>query len=402
MRIVLAAVGARSDIFPMMALARGLQTKGHSITLCIPESYRSLTMQAGFRMVSAGVGFPEYLNARGGFSDANRALGEALAREAPVHFVALRDCMREVDVLVGSPLVLAGPSMAEQVSLPYFCVIFSPVYMDRKKFPCWGVERRKSGLFSSWRREVRSKYWNDLIVTAINREREVSHLDSFSNLYTYFFESGHLLVAADAELVTATDGFNQTTTGFWFFDPPGEMDTELDAFLKSGTPPVYIEFTRAPDEIVLVQHLCRRLRSAGHRVLIHSLVGLSSADLPAGCRVVDSEPYIRLLDRVGAVAHQGGAELTAFAARAGVPQVIAPYLLDQAYWAERIQAAGIGVRTLSELSQDKLMESIEQAIGDSVIREKARAMGEKIRARDGVGVAVGAIEKLSARIDKTA
>jgi len=46
---------------------------------------------------------------------------------------------------------------------------------------------------------------------------------------------------------------------------------------------------------------------------------------------------------VAAVVHHGGAGTTAMTARAGAPQVVVPHLYDQTYFAQLVQAVGIGV-----------------------------------------------------------
>ena len=50
------------------------------------------------------------------------------------------------------------------------------------------------------------------------------------------------------------------------------------------------------------------------------------------CLIVDEVDHALLFPRVAAVVHHGGSGTTATAARAGVPQVIVPHILDQFYW----------------------------------------------------------------------
>lgn len=60
--------------------------------------------------------------------------------------------------------------------------------------------------------------------------------------------------------------------------------------------------------------------------------------------VVDQVPHELLLPRVRAAVHHGGAATVAGAVRAGIPQVVCPYVADQPFWAHRMQALGVGPR----------------------------------------------------------
>jgi UDP:flavonoid glycosyltransferase YjiC (YdhE family) len=44
-----------------------------------------------------------------------------------------------------------------------------------------------------------------------------------------------------------------------------------------------------------------------------------------------------------------------------------------------------------KLTADKLAAAISQAVNDTTMRQRAATLGEKVRAEDGVGAAVGVI-----------
>jgi len=46
--------------------------------------------------------------------------------------------------------------------------------------------------------------------------------------------------------------------------------------------------------------------------------------------------------------HHGGSGTTHSVARAGKPQVVMPLIIDQPYWAYRVQQLGIGPKRKSE------------------------------------------------------
>jgi len=107
-------------------------------------------------------------------------------------------------------------------------------------------------------------------------------------------------------------------------------------------------------------------------------------------------PHGVVFPRVAAVIHHGGAGTTTAAARAGVPQVILPHLLDQYYWARRVEQLRLGPRALAVdlVTADILADRIATALEDWTIRDRTRALAPAIAARNGVDAAVDHLERL--------
>jgi vancomycin aglycone glucosyltransferase len=84
------------------------------------------------------------------------------------------------------------------------------------------------------------------------------------------------------------------------------------------------------------------VRAQGRRVLLArgwaGLAELSGDD----CFVVGEVNQQALFPRVAAAVHHGGGGTTTTAARAGAPQVLVPQMVDQPYWARRVEELGIG------------------------------------------------------------
>ena len=100
---------------------------------------------------------------------------------------------------------------------------------------------------------------------------------------------------------------------------------------------------------------------------------------------------------MAAVVHHGGAGTTAAGLRAGVPAVIVPFTADQPFWAWRVHELGVGPKWIlrKKLSVEKLAAAIDQAVHDQAMAQRARELGKKIRAEDGLGNAVRLVEKLA-------
>jgi sterol 3beta-glucosyltransferase len=136
------------------------------------------------------------------------------------------------------------------------------------------------------------------------------------------------------------------------------------------------------------------LRLAGQRAVIATgWGGLAAANAPEGAFVVDALPHDWLFPQVAAVVHHGGAGTTAAGLRAGAPTVICPFVGDQTFWGLRVSELGVGPAPVPQrgLTAERLADFIRKAVTDRDIRERARALGETIRAEDGIGRAVARI-----------
>src|SRR5687768_3550041 len=136
-------------------------------------------------------------------------------------------------------------------------------------------------------------------------------------------------------------------------------------------------------------------RSGQRAVLLAGWAGLGGeTTLPPNIFQLDSAPHAWLYPRMAAVVHHGGAGTTAEGLRAGRPTVIIPHMADQPFWGTRIQALGVGPPPIlrPKLTAENLGEAIRRAATDPNIRQRANALGEKIRAEDGVGQAVEVVD----------
>jgi UDP:flavonoid glycosyltransferase YjiC (YdhE family) len=198
---------------------------------------------------------------------------------------------------------------------------------------------------------------------------------------------------------------NVEITGFLFLDgesgwtPP----QALVDFLKAGPPPVYIGFgsmvTGKEDEVGQIAF--EALRISGQRgIILSGWGGIGKSESSAhNVFVVDSVPHAWLFPQMAAVVHHGGAGTLGAGVRAGVPTIIIPHYADQFFWSNRIYKLGVGPRWIprTKLTAEKLAQAITKAVTDQTMREKARQLGEAVRAEDGIANAVAAIEKFIAK-----
>ncbi|KAK9286929.1 hypothetical protein L1049_015337 [Liquidambar formosana] len=210
---------------------------------------------------------------------------------------------------------------------------------------------------------------------------------------------------------------------------------DLESFLKTPTshPPIFIgpssvgsmgflrnpqAFLRVLQSVLEITSYRFILFSAGYEPLnkaVRAIVVETSSSLDSKCFSQDGfslfsgrlfyfsgmVPYDWLFPRCSAAIHHGGSGSTAAALRAGIPQVLCPFMLDQFYWAERMFWLGVSPEPLkrNHLLPDKNDDScvseaasvLSRAINCALSLEvKARAseIAERISHEDGVIEAV--------------
>jgi sterol 3beta-glucosyltransferase len=200
----------------------------------------------------------------------------------------------------------------------------------------------------------------------------------------------------------------QHITGYWFLETPSDWQPPADLvnFLESGPPPVYAGYgsLNLGDAENKTRLLLRALELSGQRgVILTGWGGLTRLPAPPNVLFVDNVPHAWLFPRMAAVIHHGGAGTTGAGLRAGVPSLLTPLVGDQMAWADTVVKLGVGPRapSIKALTAEKLADAIQIAVTDSAMRARAAALGEKIRAENGVARAVEIIERQAATFKRS-
>ncbi len=178
------------------------------------------------------------------------------------------------------------------------------------------------------------------------------------------------------------------------YQPP----KELESFLRSDKPPVCVSFgSMVNRDSEKIDSIVRKaLDQTGNRGIILSgwsgIKSMTSGDL----LYLESASHDWLLPRCKMLIHHGGAGTTAAGLRAGIPNVVVPFMADQPFWGRRVHAIGAGPKPISikRISAEKLTRAIAEAESES-LRRSAQVIGQQIRNEDGVNIAGKWIENFS-------
>jgi vancomycin aglycone glucosyltransferase len=200
---------------------------------------------------------------------------------------------------------------------------------------------------------------------------------------------GERLLTADAELAPLPPDVEGTrrVSAIPAFQEDALPD-DLEHFLASGDRPVYAGFgsMHAVDADRLLDVILKSAEGLNIRTIVpRKWVRATGRRLPEGCFAVGQVAHNRLFPRLAAVVHHGGAGTTTAAARAGVPQVVVPHVMDQHYWAHRVHELGLGPPALSHarLSTRTLTNALRSVLIPSVAAECARSLARQLNGRDG-------------------
>jgi len=421
-RISILTIGAMGDTQPFVALAAKLASLGHRVRVAARPDFASLAASYGVEFAPLGNSYRSLMR--------DREVASALAagslvrlvrqgldrRQRETFFEGLdTDTMKAVegaDAIVCKSSWIPFFAYAEKLGVPCVGAMLMPLTRTRA-FPSFLLgDGRDRGAF------LNSLLWRmtDQLVWQVARKhdtavrRDLLHLASLPLLgpdKRHEREHIPLLYAySPAVLPPPSDWSDRIhVTGYWFADsPPGwRPPPALVTFLNGGPPPVYIGFgsMTSGDPHGTLRMILKALELAGQRgVLLSGWAGLGEGSrLPDSVLAVESIPHGWLFPRMAAVVHHGGAGTTGAGLRAGAPSVLTPFVADQPSWARRVAELGAGPPPIPfrRLNAQRLADAIRRATSDATVREAARAIGERIRAEDGLGTAAQIILRHAGR-----
>jgi vancomycin aglycone glucosyltransferase len=402
MRILLAPHGTRGDVQPLVALAMALRARGHDVLIVAPANFVTWIRSYGFDTQSDGIDVEALLRSQGADLQSLGWQMRYLLHNTPLLFEPVARASEGCQLIVGAGLQFAAASVAEWRGVPYTHVVFCPCAMPSSATPPPNVHRQT---LPRW---INQLLWRlggpmaDLALRGpINRGRATLGLGALDNPIRQLLKERTIL-AADRDLGPLPDDAPQSavSTDAWVLDEPGALDPRVEAFLQRGRAPIYIGFgsmvaPRAPE---LVTQAVAAVRAIGRRAVIAGGWAALERHIKVAddLLTVDNVPHSLIFPRVAAAVHHGGAGTTTAAVRAGVPQVQLPHILDQYYWAHRVEVLGLGPRALpiESVTTSMLSARINRAINDPLIRERVNRLAPTVAARNGVTAAVKHLEAL--------
>jgi sterol 3beta-glucosyltransferase len=410
-KVAILTAGTRGDVEPCLALALGLGRAGYDVTLAADTNFEGFVTGQGVRFAPMRADFHAFFQSADGRALLARDHLRFLRGVSPSG-LAMRQRMMEdaweaargADAVVYHPRVLGAYDAVQKLRVPAILVEFLPLLVPTRSFPFPLAPHLRLGGFVNRLSYAAVRLANLPYQDMRNRWRvRALGLPARPWFADDFRRGGRrlpVLYAFSPHVIPPPAEWRgrAEVTGSWFLDAPSDWrpPEDLAAFLAAGPPPVYVGFGSmvGPDAERVTATVVAALKKCGQRgILATGWGGLTRIHEPGTILQVESVPHGWLFPRVAAVVHHGGAGTTAAGLRAGKPTVICPFFHDQPFWGRVVWNLGVGPRPIpqAELSVDRLAEAIRAATGDDGMRQRAVALGEKVRSEDGVARAVEAI-----------
>ncbi|KAH9937404.1 glycosyltransferase family 1 protein [Fomitopsis serialis] len=413
-------IGSRGDVQPYIALAQGLMKDGHRCRIATHGEFKDWIEAHGIEFGYVGGDPAELMR----ICVENGTFTVAFLKEGMLKFRGWVDDLLKTsweacqgtDVLIESPSAMSGYHIAEALGVPYFRA-FTMTWSRTRAYPhAFAVPEHKMGgnynymsyvLFDQvfWRATAgQINRWrrNTLGLGSTSLDRMEPHKIPF--LYNF----SPVIVPPPLDWPEWIH-----VTGYWFLNdadvsskkwsPPPDLIEFLDSARKAQKKVVYIGFgsivvsdpksmTRCVIEAVVRSGVYAILSKGWSDRLVKDASDVTEPEepLPKQIYSIASIPHDWLFQRVDAACHHGGAGTTGASLRGGIPTIIKPFFGDQFFWADRVEALGIG-SAVRKLTVESLTQAFVTATTDQKQITRARAVGEKIRAEDGVGTAIEAI-----------
>ncbi|HOU14568.1 MAG TPA: glycosyltransferase [Anaerolineae bacterium] len=401
MHITILAFGTRGDIQPFVALGRGLQAAGHIVRVVTQADFCAFVSDYGLDCAPVSVDLRAAWEAQkkpgvdlpAMYRVARQYLGRALNEM----WAACNAAEALVFNYMGR---IPGLHLVEKLRVPAYLGLIHPHQMDF--FYHWryfnnagqpvinvkeGVIDRLmqityAGLINQWRRKTLNLRPAPLVGNdGWLAEWKIPALCSWSP-------------AIFPKLPEWPDWFH--LTGYWFLDHPATWQPPQDLvdFLAAGPPPVYVGFSGVTHLEIenMTEIIVQGLALAQQRGILAS--GWSDLGkhvaLPETVYAAEAVPHDWLFPQLTVAVHHGGVGTTAAAFRAGIPSVVIPFVVDEPFWAGRVEQLGVGPAGIPprQLTAERLAAAIQTALNDNSVKMRAANLGKRIRAEDGVARAV--------------
>jgi UDP:flavonoid glycosyltransferase YjiC (YdhE family) len=391
MKIACVILGTRGDVQPIVALATGLMKNGNEVIIYAPPENEELVRRNNCQFVAFGPSIRKEVREnpqkqKGGVAvKISPSQGKKLTRD---QMSLLPGIIKDVDLVLGTGIVLGVHTAADILKVPYRLVIFYPIMLGTSQDDPF-INRMMFGFGRSM--------FNLLMKSFINKQRAKFGLQPIKDVWAHWMGE-NVIVACDKELNAARKGvsFAFTQTGFMMLKSKNGLPDNVKDFLNSGKPPVYIGFGSNPiTSPEKYSHIFEQVRDVTNQRLI---ISKGWADLPKSnardVLYVDEMPFELLFPKLAAVIYHGGTGTMAAVARAGIPQAAFPFMGDQFANRKQIVKLGLGPDTcdFKKMTAEAISSAITECVTNDKYKENAVEISQRLQNVNGLELTVQLIE----------
>lgn len=411
MQVLLTSHGSTGDIVPMIALGKALRARGHSVRFATTPFFQAPIEAAGLTFIRVP---PDWGQAE--FAASMRALHRvksplrqlrSIYRQAKPFLeetaTLLRSELKNTDLLVGSYLFPSFKQLAAEAGARFATVCFCHNVIPSEDFPPAGFPRLtflSEKLRTHWNRAA-WRISDQVLDATINHElKAFSESVGLGRCQHFVLQPADcVLVAVSPVLMQAKDAQYGPVFHFTgYLRHQSEEDPALEARLDD-----FCQGDRIP--VVTFGSVTWEGADAAMRLFLQNWPSERRLILQAGWADFGRNlalPHIlrlrtvshdQLFRHASSVLHHGGAGTTASALHAGIPQVIAPQIADQGFWAEQITRLGVGLRASPRGWPRQAPRLLRRVAEEEAFRQAAQKAARQLLAENGANQAVHTLEE---------
>jgi UDP:flavonoid glycosyltransferase YjiC (YdhE family) len=395
LKYLLNAQGTLGDVRPIIALGVAMRNAGHDIIIGAPPNNSDLVLRykLPFRPIGIDMQILMEEQMKTIQADPLKRIKEFLNIGPTIfskQFDDLLQAASDCNYIIGSGVDFTGSSVGEYYNIPWRWVTHMPLNFQSKYHPTVLIKNQNLPYWLNQLLWLMHNSLNNGIITGIiNKSRRKVGMENIKNIFRKLVQ--HSIVAADSLLVPMPSDIKDsyTQTGYFFLNDTDELEKDLEQFIKDGPPPVYLGFGSMtdPNPSKTAAIVLELIQSNEHRFVISKgWAKLTSVEKLRNAYFIEHVSHAKLFPKMAAIIHHGGAGTTHTAARAGIPQIIVPHILDQYYWANRVFKLNIGTKPIcrSNLASHKLLASINEVLVNKGLQDNAKIFSEHLKEKNGI------------------
>lgn len=364
--IVFATIGSLGDIYPFIALALGMASRGHLCTIATSELFRETVEAQGLRFAPIAPDLsqePDFIANAWDPKRHGKLFGEIIRPAMRQSYFDLMAITPQADLLVTRGLVYAAPIVVEMTGVPWVTTkLVVGECLSAFDLP------HKASLAPLFRMAGDGGLLKRLVVRLFKTHFQRAYLGPIRDLRqelglprsTHWRYWGNIAPRRDMVLFSSVLGAPQpdwrpyaAQAGFIFRDdvqPAPPLAPELEAFLARGPAPMVFTLGSqqfGPTNRTFLKVSLDAAQRLGQRAVL--LTG-SAANrsvlpevLPEGIMAVEQAWHGTLFPQASVVVNHAGAGTTGVALRSGRPQLAVPFAFDQPDNARRLVARGVAL-----------------------------------------------------------
>lgn len=424
-RILLSTFGSFGDIHPFMAIARELQSRGHTPTIATCALYREKIEAENIRFHAMrpdlppseewNTFIPQLTDARYGTKFLfNNLLIPALRQG----YEDLLPAARDADFILNHSIVFAGPLVAAKLQKPWFSTALAPLALWSIKDPPFppAIPLNESlyrfpEMFHRCMRCIARRLSLGWMQPVVEFRKELGLPCGGHPIFDDPFAAAGVLALFSRELAapqsdwpagtiqTGAALYDRKGQGFGDGDYAGSLTPAMKEFLAGGEAPLI--FTLGSSGVFDAKSFYEESLQVAIQLNRRAIFLIGEErnrpkQLPKNTdqfAAFEYAPYGEILPHALVIIHSGGAGTTDQALRAGVPSLVVPLTNDQPDNAMRLQRRGIArVIAKSRYTANLAVSELTMILDDPQYAIRAREIGERVRKENGASAAVDAIE----------